>query len=202
MGRAVAAVVPCWHGRAWSRADAELVRLVKKGFGGGVLQHGCTHQHEGPGLISWLTGGADELRGRSRSDLRRRLARGQGILCRVLGREPDGFLAPAWSWGRGLADDVWGLGFRCAVGFGWLSRPGFEPVALATWSWDWGRFRLLGYGGEAVGVLMHRVRSGAMPCVAIHPADVDRGFLHRIRRLVDRLENDGRRPIGLSDFCA
>jgi hypothetical protein len=197
--RASVAVVPCWHGRAWSRADAPLVRRVNEGFGD-LLQHGCTHSQARPGLVSWLTCGANEHHGLSRDEIRRRVGRGRAILRRVFGRDVSGFVAPAWVAGRATLDDLACAGMAGVAGFWSIQGANFEPIPLATWSWDWGRFRSLGRAGQCAADLIHRLWPAALPCVVIHPADVDRGFLWNVRRVIDRLEGEGRRPVLISEL--
>jgi hypothetical protein len=73
---------------------------------------------------------------------------------------------------------------------------------LSTWSWDWGIVSHLGLVGECFGNGAFRLRPAALPCVVIHPIDVDRGYLPRIVRIIDGLRRQGRRPVTFARLAA
>jgi predicted deacetylase len=200
LGReAAGAVVPCWHGRPIEGAGGGFERFVAGAFGE-VLQHGYTHRQDRPGLLSLFTGRSDELVGLPRKEVRRRLGLGRELLRRALGIEPAGFVPPAWQVGWATAEELGECGFRYLATFGAIRAATGSTIPLATWSWDWGVLGPLGRVGRRFGDVCWRIRPAALPCVVVHPADVDRGYLPRVLEVVDRLLGLGRRPGLLSEF--
>ena len=59
-------------------------------------------------------------------------------------------------------------------------------IALATYSWDCGRFGCIGHLGNTIGRALS-LFPRRLPCVVIHPADVARGFLEQALSLIDSL---------------
>jgi hypothetical protein len=200
VGRKLAgAVVPCWHGRPIDGHQGDFGRFVAGAFGE-VLQHGYTHRQDRPGVLSLLTGRSDELVGLPREEVRRRLGLGRELLRRGLGVAPAGFVPPAWQVGRATKEVLAGCGFRYLATFGAIRAASGARVPLATWSWDWGILEPLGRVGQQFGDVYGRLRPAALPCVVVHPADVDRGYLPRVLEVVDRLLGRGRTPGLLSEF--
>jgi predicted deacetylase len=200
VGREVAgAVVPCWHGCPIDRSGDGFERFVAGTFGE-VLQHGYTHRQDRPGVLSLFTGRSDELVGLPGAEVRRRLGLGRALLRRVLGVAPAGFVPPAWQVGRGTAVELGACGFRYLATFGAIRAASGPTVPLSTWSWDWGVLGLLGRVGQRFGDVSWRIRPATLPCVAVHPLDVDRGYLPRVLEVVDRLLGLGRTPGLLSEF--
>ena len=200
VGRSVAgAVVPCWHGRSIEGAEAGFGRFVAGAFGE-VLQHGYTHRQDRPGVLSLFTRRSDELVGLPREEVGRRLALGRDLLRRVLGRAPAGFVPPAWQVGRLTARELRGCGFHYLATFGAIRAASGPAIPLSTWSWDWGVVGQLGRLGQRFGDVSWRIRPATLPCVVVHPADVDRGDLPRVLKVVDRLLGLGRTPGLLSEF--
>jgi predicted deacetylase len=200
VGRKVAgAVVPCWHGRPIDRLGVGFERFVAGAFGE-VLQHGYTHWQDRPGVLSLFTGRSDELAGLPRQEVLRRLRLGRELLRRVLGVAPAGFVPPAWQVGRVTAQELGGCGFRYLATFGAIRSARGPTIPLATWSWDWGVLGMAGRVGQRFGDVYWRIRPATLPCVVVHPADVDRGYLPRVLRVVDRLLERGRTPGLLSEF--
>ena len=200
--RMTAAVVPCWRGVPWNRAgDRDFLRVVEEDFGE-ILQHGFTHRHRGYGLVSILSGGANEFAGLSIREARTRLKQGRELLGGLFGSRIAGFLPPAWQAGRVAIEDLGRVGFEYTLGFRSIRFVDGRTIRLATWSWDWGVLAALGYMGEKIGDAVFAARPDVLPCLAIHPIDVDRGFLRRILRLVDRLAGEGRSPILLSELAS
>jgi hypothetical protein len=76
-----------------------------------------------------------------------------------------------------------------------LEFVGHGTIPLATWSWDCGRIGWLGHVAETYGSLRFRWQPQVLPTIAIHPADVSRGFLPRAVLICQRLLNEGRRPV-------
>jgi predicted deacetylase len=200
VGRAVAgAVVPCWHGRPIDGSGGEFERFVAGTFGE-VLQHGYTHRQDRPGVLSLLTGCSDELVGLPRQEVRRRLGLGREVLRRALGVAPAGFVAPAWQVGRMTTRELSGCGFRYLATFGAIRAASGATISLSTWCWDWGVLGFLGRVGQSFGDVSWWMQLTALPCVVVHPADVDRGYLPRVLEVVDRLLALGRTPGLFSEF--
>src|SRR3954453_3387524 len=200
VGREVAgAVVPCWHGCPIEGPGGGCAWFVARAFGE-VLQHGYTHRQDRPGVLSRFTGRSDELVGLPREEVRRRLGMGRELLRRALGVAPAGFVPPAWQVGRATAEELGRCGFRYLATFGALRAASGPTIPLATWSWDWGVLGPLGRVGHRFGDIYGRLRPATLPCVVVHPADVDRGYLPRVLAVVDRLLGRGRTPGLLSEF--
>jgi predicted deacetylase len=200
VGRVVAgAVVPCWHGRPIDDSRGDFERFVAGAYGE-VLQHGYTHRQDRPGVLSLFTGRSDELAGLARQEIRRRLSLGRELLRRALGVVPAGFVPPAWQVGRATARELGGCGFRYLATFGAIRTASGLTIPLSTWSWDWGVLGLLGRVGQWFGDASSRIRPSTLPCIVVHPADVDRGYLPRVLEVVDRLLRLGRTPGLLSEF--
>lgn len=199
--RVSAAVVPCWRGNPLGEAagDVDFLEFVSKGFGE-ILQHGYTHHHDGHGLISYLSGRSNELRGLTEHDTRARLAKGRERLRRLMRTSIAGFVAPAWQMGRASPDLLRDLGFRYSLGFSSGLVFGGPTTPLATWSWDWGILPGSGWFGAWLGTCALAIRPRSLPCVVIHPLDVDRGWLPRALRLVEQLRSEGRSPVLFSEI--
>ena len=93
-------------------------------------------------------------------------------------------------------------GFEYLVSFGAIRFVRKAPIPLATWSWDWGVVAPLGRVGEWFGDYHSALAPDALPCVVIHPIDVDRGYLPRCLRVIDRLRRRGRDPVLFSELAA
>jgi hypothetical protein len=200
VGRRLAgAVVPRWHGRPIEGPGGEFERFVTAAFGE-ILQHGYTHRQDRPGLLSLFTGRADELVGLPREELRRRLELGRELLRQALGAAPAGFVPPAWQLGLATAEELGKCGFVYLATFSAIRAASGPTIPLATWSWDWGVVGPLGRVGQRIGDVSWRLRPATVPCVVVHPADVDRGYLPRVLDVVDRLLGHGLTPTLLAEF--
>jgi predicted deacetylase len=200
VGRQLAgAVVPCWHGRPIEESGGGFGPFVTATFGE-VLQHGYTHRQDRPGVLSLFTGRSDELVGLPREEVRRRLGLGRELLRRTLEVAPAGFVPPAWQVGRATAKELGVCGFRYLATFGAIRSASGPTIPLATWSWDWGVLGPLGRVGQRFGDVYWRLRPATLPCVVVHPSDVNRGYLPRVLDVVDRLLRQGRTPGLLSEF--
>lgn len=194
VGRRLAAgVVPDWHG-AWPlAAHADYCRLVGDATDE-ILLHGYSHRRErGFGPVSLLAGRCDEMNGLDAQETSHLLERGQRALEQAFGRRARGFLAPGWQRGRVRPRRGRGPGLDYSMGFFSLATPRGRSIPLATWTWDCGRLRSLGHVGHTVGRLLH-ARGGRVPVLAIHPADLQRGFWPGILRLVEELLATGHFP--------
>ena len=198
--KAAAAVVPRWHGDKIEAPCAALRDCIAESFDE-VLLHGSTHRRARPGgLISALTRGSDELGGASRSEALAKLQDGQAVLAEALGARAAGFVPPAWQRGPVTASLLHDAGIDYLVGMFSIEWTRGAVIRLATWSWDLGASRELGYLGEILGRAAHAAMPRAIPCVVLHPADVGRGFLPRGLRVIEALLAEGRRPIVFKDL--
>jgi hypothetical protein len=193
--RLAAAVVPCWHGEPIGDDDIPFVRFVGDRFND-ILLHGFTHSRiRGRGMISLITGAADEFNGLSAEEAESRLSRGQSTLREYFDRPACGFIAPTFQSGRLTAARLAQYGLHYTVGFRHVRFSSGRSIPLATWCWDMGRWQALGYAGHWYGNLRMRLYRNLLPCLAIHPVDIDRGFQPLIVDLVGKLLESGRRPI-------
>jgi uncharacterized protein len=213
-------VVPDWHG-AWPLgAHTDYCRLVSDSAGE-LLLHGYQHRRQrGSGLVSWLTARSDEMNGLDPEQTRRRLECGQRVFTEAFGEPARGFLAPAWQPGhvRPIIATSRSSGARAMVGSDAASRDsgaatgidhvvGFfavesttgERVPLTTWTWDCGRWGWLGHVGHGIGCTLHAL-DRAVPVLAIHPRDLERGYWPKILRLIRELLDAGREPCTAADL--
>jgi predicted deacetylase len=201
--RVSAAVVPCWHGVPLGRgaADTEFLRLIERAFGE-ILQHGFTHRQDRFGLLSFFSGRSNELSGLTALKTRVRLEGGRALLRRLLSAPIAGFVPPAWQTGYATTAELSRCGFQYLVTFDAIRFVRMTPIPLVTWSWDWGIVAPLGRVGEWFGDYESTLRPDALPCVVVHPIDVDRGYLPRCLRVIDRLQQRGRTPVLFSELAS
>ena len=195
--RLVMGVVPDWHGRWPLAAHPDYCRLIME-HAGETLLHGYFHQRRrGRGPATLLTGGSDEMNGLDPTATLRTIERGQRVFTEALGAPARGFLAPAWQTGHMRAEPIAGL--EHVLGFFALSSSSGRTVPLATWTWDCGRWGWLGHVGHGIGQLLHHLDVG-VPTLALHPADLERGFWPRILRLTQDLLEAGYEPATPTDL--
>ncbi len=182
------AFVPRWHSLPPEPDDsAHWQRWTE--FFAEILLHGWTHRREHrPGLVSLVTGRADELAGLLPRDVAARVAAGRSELEEIIGRPITGFVPPAWQLPGGFAA-LRETGLEYSVGFRRLESSQPLRIPLATYSWDWGRLPLVGRLGAQLGTCFRLITPHAIPVIVLHPADVDRGSVSpavaRIRQLKD-----------------
>ncbi len=190
-----AAVVPCWHGRTLEPREEGFLELVRSDFDETLL-HGYRHERSsGRGLISLLTNSSDEFNGLSLADAADRLRLGQDVLKTCFSAPAAGFIAPTYQRGNLTAKILADHGLRYCVGFRNVEHSDGRRDRLATWCWDMGVARPLGYVGHAFGHTLKRLSPSALPCLALHPFDADRRFLKRAVTLVRSLLAEGRQPV-------
>jgi peptidoglycan/xylan/chitin deacetylase (PgdA/CDA1 family) len=197
-------VVPDWHG-AWSlTAHPEYCGLVRE-HADELLLHGYQHRRRrGTGPVSWLTARSDEMNGLDTAATRRALECGQRVFTEAFGGPARGFIAPAWQAGRvrdvtAATDDGAAAGLDHIVGFFSIDSTSGGRVPLATWTWDCGRWDWLGHVGHGLGWTVHALHR-AVPVLAIHPRDLERGYRSRIVRLIAQLRDAGREPCTAADL--
>jgi predicted deacetylase len=188
-----AAIVPRWRGHCLGTANAAYRDLLRR-FSEHLL-HGWTHQGSNRMRpLSLLTGAADEFWGLEEATILERLELAQADFRELTGKKAAGFLPPAWQLpirAARLSSFEFVMRFRRLES----CRDRGRIHLLATSSWDWGRLGWLGYGGEWLGHLLRRTNRGAIPCIAIHPIDVRRGYLARALRLIAALVRNGYRAV-------
>ena len=197
---ATAAVVPCWHGLESDVAHRAFWQTVNDSFQE-LLLHGYRHRNDKSATwLSQLTGRADEFSRLTEVECEARIAAGLEMMNGLLPNRPVGFLPPAWQRGQATSAVLLRHGLRCVLGMHGLEFVGHGTIPLATWSWDCGRIGWLGHIAETYGNLRSSWRPSALPTIAIHPADVSRGFLPRAVLICQRLLREGRRPVLVGDL--
>jgi peptidoglycan/xylan/chitin deacetylase (PgdA/CDA1 family) len=186
-------VVPNWLGGWPLTAHAGYCRLVRESCEE-LLLHGERHQRQqGWGPITLLTDKGDEMNGLDDEGTRRTLERAQRVFTEAFGEPARGFVPPAWQRGRVRLGNGNALGLNHVLGFFSLESSSGRRIPLATWSWDCGRWGLLGHVGHAIGWLSQSLDRGVVT-LAIHPKDLERGFWPRILRLTEALLERGYTP--------
>lgn len=195
-----AAVVPCWGGVPLAERDRPFLERVRDEYAN-ILLHGYEHfRPTGGGLVSAFTSGKDEMNGLDPAETDRRLAAGQEILARWLGQPACGFVAPTYRIGNATPERLAQFGIHYTVGYRRVVTSTGESLPLATWIWDVSPIRLLCRAGYRLGELQYRFRTRALPCVVLHPLDLERGFLPQIERTVEKLLQSGRQPVLLESM--
>jgi hypothetical protein len=197
-------VVPNWHG-AWPlTAHPDYCRLIRDSADE-LLLHGYHHRRQrGSGPISWLTGRSDEMNGLDAAGTRRTLECAQRVFTQAFGQPARGFLAPAWQPGHvrrisAMTGGGGAAGLDHVVGFFSLESATGRRVPLATWTWDCGRWDWLGHIGHGIGCTLHAL-DRAVPVLAIHPSDLERGYWPKVLRLIRQLRDAGREPSTAADL--
>ena len=195
-----AAVVPCWGGVPLGEQDRPFLKKVRDEYAN-VLLHGYEHfRPAGGGLVSKIADGKDEMNGLDPAETDRRLEKGQEIFTRWMGQPARGFIAPTYKIGCATPDRLARFGIHYTVGYGKVVTSAGDQVPLATWVWDVSPIRLLCRAGYRLGEIQYRFRKRALPCVVLHPLDLERGFLPQIVRTVQKLVNSGRKPLLLESI--
>jgi Uncharacterized protein conserved in bacteria (DUF2334) len=192
--RVAAAVVPCWHGRQLTAHDSVFVQYVRASYGE-LLLHGYTHQTNTSGPIALLTDQANEFTRLTPTMAIERIQHGRAVLAELFNYDVAGFVPPAWQTGPVTPLLLKRCGLMYHMGFGSLSAIDTLPQPLAVASWDCGRFAVLGLAAEAVAALQYFFYPKAMPCIVLHPRDVERGFFARALHLIRHLLAAGWQPI-------
>jgi predicted deacetylase len=181
--------------RAWSDAGVEL------------LLHGLYHrddqEHSGFDRLrgSVMTAGEGEFLGLTVSEASRRIAYGRNLLSDITGREINGFVAPAWLYGRGaraaltesgmtIAEDHWRV---------WSPQSGtvLARGPVITWASRTATRRASSLLAAAV---LRNFAPQPVLRVAVHPGDSGSpALLASIRRTL-KAASDSRKPVLYSDL--
>jgi hypothetical protein len=196
-----AAVIPKPEGMAWpTDAAADALRRALHQTKGEILLHGLTHRRRWSlDPLSWLIGRSDELAGLSRAQVLDRVREGLETIHAEIGRNVCGAVPPGWRSGC-LGEALGTLGLSFLIGMCALVTAAGRRRALATWSWDAGPVAALGWPLEWAGCTM--ARGAATPVVVLHPADVQRGFLPRALRRIQRLLEEGHVPVSFEHLAS
>jgi len=190
-----AAVVPQWHSDSLQEHTHEFVADLQKNFGE-ILLHGYFHQRATKGgLVSRLTGGADEFNEYNSAETSAMLKQGQQVMSNLYGKQATGFISPTFARGSLTAEILSEQGLQFYVGMRTLEFHDGRCIPLATWCWDMGERTFLGHLGDVYGYARMKLHRNLLPCLAIHPIDMHRGFKPKIVRLVETLLQQGRQPI-------
>lgn len=183
------AIIPRLAGRAL--ADNRSFTTTMEARSEEILLHGYTHVREqGAGLVSFLTEGADEFSGLAEEAALASLRRGRQELEECFEQPVLGFLPPAWQKGKVNVELLSRAELDFLVTF-FSVHSVRARVPLATWTWDCGRFSALGAAGEIVGSAVSTLRPDAIPVLALHPRDLERGWLELCeRRIVSFLKRE------------
>jgi hypothetical protein len=186
-----AAIVPRWHGNCACKTSVAYRDLLTR-FSEHLL-HGWTHQGASRMRpLSLLTDASDEFWGLDESTILERIEFAQAEFRELTGKNAEGFLPPAWQLpisASRLSSLKFVVRFRGIE----ACRDDGRTLPIATSSWDWGRIGWLGCAGEWMGHLSRVTYRAAIPCIAIHPIDVRRGYFPRAVRLIERLARNGYR---------
>ena len=195
-----AAVVPCWAGVPLCDRDRPFLDRVRADYAN-IQLHGFEHFRPGRGgLLSKIADGKDELNGVDPLETDRRLAAGQELLVRWMGRPASGFIAPTYNIGYATPERLAKFGIHYTVGYGQVVTSTDQRLNLSTWIWDVSPIRALCHAGYRFGEIQYRFRKRALPCVVLHPLDLERGFLPQIERTVQKLLRAGRQPVLLESM--
>jgi predicted deacetylase len=195
-----AAVVPCWGGVPLAEKDRPFLNRVADSYAN-ILLHGYTHFRPGHrGIVSQIADGKDEMNGLDEAETDRRLVSGQQILTHFFGNPARGFIAPTYHAGHATPDRLANFGIHYTVEYSKVVTSDGHKLPLSSWVWDVSPLRILCRLGYRLGQIQYRFRKKALPCVVLHPLDLERGFLPQIERTVIRLLHSGRQPVLLESL--
>ena len=140
------------------------------------------------------------MNGLDAAETDRRLVAGQDLLTRWLGKPATGFIAPTYHNALATPDRLARFGIHYTVNYRDVITSSGNKLSLASWVWDVSPIRLLCRIGYRLGNLQYRFCKNALPCVVLHPLDLERGFLPQIEKTVRRLVDAGREPMLLEDL--
>jgi predicted deacetylase len=190
-------VVPDHWGDAPIRPGSPFARRLRRWSEEGIdmFVHGWFHRDQARhnGFDAWrakrMTAGEGEFLGLSKDEALARMRRGKALVEDVIGREPAGFIAPAWLYSPGAREALAEAGFHLAESHGrvWAPRQGSRTVArgpVITWA---SRTRARQRSSLlAAAVLRHALRPAETVRVAVHPGDT---AVPSLLRSIDRCLN-------------
>ncbi len=195
-----ASVVPRWHGDSPEMFTPIFIDFVKDSFSE-ISLHGYSHQRKnGRGFRSWLTKYNDEFNGLNSQQTDVQMTKGINFIEKRFGLKPKGFISPTFAPGALQMKQLAAHGIEFTV---WMTKIKIQNqpcVPIATWCWDVSHLlgaNMLGHYYGYARMLLHR---NLLPCLAIHPVDIERGFGDKIVSLVQSLLQQGRTPILLDSF--
>jgi hypothetical protein len=191
--RFASAIVPHWHGDTNPYTGCQLWRRLERCDE--LLLHGLTHRRtKRPGWISRITNQADEFGGLSLVEIQERVDLARRHLRNAIGVSVTGLVPPAWQLpvnSRELQNVTHVVRWSRIES---VQRAN-DTFPLATWSFDWGRVPVFPGLSHSLGGMMKQLRPAAIPCIAIHPADLSRGQLPFILRRIRALLDAGNEPV-------
>lgn len=173
-----------------------VARAERSGARVELVSHGLVHRRDRSiRPFSWATGYSDELSGLARAEASRRLRESRELLEDLFERPVVGFVPPAFQWGPVRPDDLFDAGYTYGLGLTSLVHARGR-VRVATRSWDPGRLGAWPIVGRALSAFggLAQLRRSAVPCVVLHPDDVDRGLDVHAHATLARFRRQGLRP--------
>jgi predicted deacetylase len=204
-------VVPDHWGDAPIRPGSPFASRLRRWSEAGVdmFVHGWFHRDESRhrGFDAWrarrMTAGEGEFLGLTKHEALARMQRGKALVENVTGREPAGFIAPAWLYSAGALDALADAGFHLAESHGrvWAPRQGSRTVArgpVITWA---SRTRARQQSSLlAAAVLRHALGPTPTVRIAVHPGDTAvPSLLHSIDESLKVLTRE-HRPASYTDL--
>ena len=180
-------LVPAFHGAEPCDQDAEFVAWCRapRPFAVDWLLHGY-HHRETPSADAasgdvgqrlkrrYMTGGEGEFLALPEEEAERLVGRGTEVFRRTLGRDPEGFVAPAWLFNDALGPALLrhGIGFHEDHGGVHALRPArFIPAPVITWATRTPLRKRTSIAGTPVLAALWRRKP--LLRLAVHPHDFD-----------------------------
>jgi len=191
-------VVPLPYHKPWKNEDDSFVHELK-GRTREILLHGYTHKRKpNKNPFSFLIENSDEFSGLSTHETDHLLGQGQQVIKKRFGQAAKGFVPPGWQPGNITSHILLKHGFNFIITLSRMGTAIGHQVPLAHWSWDCGRMPFSGYLGEAMGSVFWACHRNAIPCIVLHPKDIERGFLTRSLGTIRRFLEKGYQPVTFS----
>jgi len=210
-GRIAMLVVPNHWGDAPIVPGSDFATRLRRWGEQGIemFLHGFYHRdlarHEGAGeriRAHFMTAGEGEFLGLSRDEAADRIGQGRMLLEQVIGRPIDGFVAPAWLYGKGAIGALRDAGINIAEDHlkVWSPASGRQLARgpVITWA-SRTRLRLLSSLGAAA-ALRHAPLDVLR--VGVHPPDTRHKALVRSIDKTLRIARRSRTPARYSDLLA
>jgi predicted deacetylase len=134
------------------------------------------------------------------SELRERITLGQELLREHFGRTAAVLVPPAWCSGSITPELAAECGLQLIAGLHSLTSTSLK-MALAVYSWDWGRAGRFGVLGEVLGAIQLKL-GACVPCVVLHPSDISRSLFRRALAKIDHFLRDGYVPMTFAELAS